>query len=252
MKSQIIDVYHSLENSELRTKYLGLILLSTDLTLERDIRQIIKQKTVSTFINRVAYDNPLTLENLSAIETSLKHAAKDLLPGIKLDAIAFACTSGSIAVGPERVLEQLEEIQPGVPSTTPVEALINACIKLKISKLAMLTPYNNQINQPFFDYVERKNIKVVSTTTFDLDNDIDVARVPISSIVDAARVTDNKEAEALFLSCTAMRSVECIALLEKKLGKPVLSSNQVLLWRLLRLAGLKIKIQGFGRLFSDN
>lgn len=222
------------------------------MTLERDIRHVIQEESIATYVNRVAFNNPLTLKNLSAIETRLKQAARNLLPGIKLDAIAFACTSGSIAIGPEKILMQLEEIQPCVPSTTPITALLDACNKLKISKIALLTPYNNQINQPFLDYVESKNIKVVSITTFNLSNDIDVAHIPIDSIIASAKVADNKEAEAVFLSCTALRSLECIGLLEKTLGKPVLSSNQVLLWHLLKLAGLKNKVQGYGRLLADD
>ena len=252
VKNQIINVDHLLENPVLRSKCLGLILLSTDLTLERDIHRIIQENSAATYINRVTYDNPLTMENLSALEINLKQAASDLLPGIKLDAIAFACTSGSIAVGPEKVLMHLEESHPGIPSTTPVNAFLDACRSMEISKIALLTPYSNQINQPFRNYIEKNNVTVASITTFNMSNDIDVARIPIESIVEAAKVANHKEAEAVFLSCTAMRSMECIDRLEKILGKPIFSSNQVLLWRLLRLAGLKNKIQGYGKLLAKS
>jgi maleate isomerase len=252
MKSHAVGIDYQLDDPEGGAKCLGLILLSTDLTLERDIHRVIQDSSVATYINRVTYDNPMTVENLAAMEASLKQAAIDLLPGAKLDAIAFACTSGSIAIGPDRVLQRLEEGQPGVPSTTPVSAAMDACKAMGVSKIALLTPYHDEVNQPIHAYIEENDVEVMSMSTFDMDSDIDVARIPLEAIIEAAQVADHKDAQAVFLSCTALRSIECIETLEKSLGKPVLSSNQAMLWRLLRLASCENKIQGFGKLLADN
>jgi len=252
VKSRALEIKYKLDNPEMGAKCLGMILLSTDLTLERDIHRVIQDSSVAVYINRVTYNNPMTVENLAALEASLKQAAIDLLPGAKLDAIAFACTSGGIAIGPEKVLLRLEEGQPGVPSTTPISAAMDAFKAMKISKIALLTPYHDKINQPIHAYIEENNVAVMSMSTFDMDSDINVARIPPEAIVNAAQIADHSDAQALFLSCTALRSMECIDALEKRLGKPVLSSNQVMLWRLLRLAGWKNKIEGFGKLLAHN
>ena len=229
MKSRAVKIDYQLDNPELGAKCLGLILLSTDLTLERDINRVIQDSSVAFYINRVTYDNPMTVENLAAMEKNLKQAAIDLLPGAKLDAIAFACTSGSIAIGPNRVLQRLEEGQPGVPSTTPISAAMDAFKIMEVSKITLLTPYHDKINQPIHAYIEKNDVEVMSISTFDMDSDIDVARIPLEAIIDAAHVADHNDAQAVFLSCTALRSMECIKTLEKNLGKPVLSSNQVML-----------------------
>jgi len=252
MKSRAVGIDYQLNDPEGGAKCLGLILLSTDLTLERDIHRVIQDSSVATYINRVTYDNPMTVENLAAMETRLKQAAIDLLPGAKLDAIAFACTSGSIAIGPDKVFQRLEEGQPGVPSTTPISAAMEACQAMGISRIALLTPYHDDVNQPIHAYIEEHDVEVMSMSTFDMDSDIDVARIPLEAIIEAAQASDHKDAQAVFLSCTALRSIECIETLEEKLGKPVLSSNQAMLWRLLRLAGYENKIQGFGKLLADN
>jgi maleate isomerase len=89
VKSRTLELDYQLDNPELGAKCLGMILLSTDLTLERDIHRIIQDSSVTPYINRVTYDNPMTFENLAALEANLKQAAIDLLPGAKLDAIAF-------------------------------------------------------------------------------------------------------------------------------------------------------------------
>ncbi|MBL6932091.1 MAG: hypothetical protein ISR45_04015 [Rhodospirillales bacterium] len=248
MTSRPIGIDYELEAPAQGAKCLGLILLSTDLTLERDIGRMIPRDGIATFINRVTYDNPMTVENLAAMENGLVQAAVDLLPGAALDAIAFACTSGSIAIGPDKVFARLSEGQPGVPSTTPITAAVDGCKHMDISKIAVLTPYRDEVNQPIRKYIEDCEIGVLAMSTFDLDSDIDVARIPTSAIIQAAQKADHPDAEALFLSCTALRAAECIPELEQTLGKPVLSSNQSMMWRLLRLAGYENRIEGFGKL----
>jgi maleate isomerase len=248
MKSVPVDIEYQLDDPKAEPKCIGLVLLSTDLTLERDIEHMIPTGKVATYITRVSYDNPMTVENLATMETGLVQAAVDLLPGVQLDAIAFACTSGSIAIGPDKVFARLREGQPGVPATTPITAAMDGCKHLGISKIALLTPYHDEINQPILSFVEQSGIEVQSMSTFDMDSDIDVARIPTHAIIEAARRADHKNAEAVFLSCTALRSAQCIAVLEDALGKPVLTSNQSMLWRALRLAGYSEKIQGYGKL----
>lgn len=248
--SRPIDINFKLDAPGQGAKCIGLILLSTDLTLERDIRRMIPSDQIATFITRVSYDNPMTVENLAAMENGLVRAARDLLPGAKLDALAFACTSGSIAIGPDKVITRLSEGQPGVPSTTPITAAVEACRHLNISKLALLTPYRDEVNQPILKFVESSGITVTSMSTFNMDSDIDVGCIPTDAIIQAAKKADNDGAEAIFLSCTALRSAECIAELEQTLGKPVLTSNQVMLWRALRLAGYDGAIEGYGKLMS--
>ena len=63
---------------------------------------------------------------------------------------------------------------------------------------------------------------------------------------------DLKEADALFVSCTALPVLQLIDKLEKKLNKPVLSSNQALIWDTLENIGQNVSINGFGKLFSKN
>jgi maleate isomerase len=46
------------------------------------------------------------------------------------------------------------------------------------------------------------------------------------------------------------RAVGTIARLEAELGRPVLTSNQALLWSLLRKSGSDIEVSGYGSLFQ--
>lgn len=251
LNSQTVRVDYTLDDPSVGPKVIGLVLLSTDLTLERDIERIIPRDQIATYITRLSYDNPMTIENLSAMEDGLVKAAKDILPGASLDSLAYACTSGSIAIGPDAVFKRLAEGQPGVPATTPITAAMDGFNLLGVSKVALLTPYPNDINQPILKFVEDNGVGVVAMSTFNMESDIDVARIPLSAILEAADEADHPDADALFLSCTALRSAECIETLEDRLGKPVMSSNQAMLWRAMRMAGYEGKISGYGKLMQN-
>ena len=78
------------------------------------------------------------------------------------------------------------------------------------------------------------------------DDDRTIGLLSPDAVIEAALRADVPEAEALFLSCTALPAVPVLAQIEAELGKPVLSSNQALFWALLDRAG--IACDGPGRL----
>tara|TARA_Y100000294_G_scaffold52264_1_gene49247 strand:- start:48 stop:260 length:213 start_codon:yes stop_codon:yes gene_type:complete len=62
---------------------------------------------------------------------------------------------------------------------------------------------------------------------------------------------DHKDAEAVFISCTALRAVEVLDQIEKRISKCVISSNQAIIWDCLRSVNINNTINGYGKLFSD-
>lgn len=75
-----------------------------------------------------------------------------------------------------------------------------------------------------------------------------MVRVTPGFIKDFARSIDRPEAEAIFVSCSALRSLDVLEDLEQDAGKPVVTSNQAMIWETLRLAGVDDKIEGYGKL----
>ena len=92
--------------------------------------------------------------------------------------------------------------------------------------------------------------EVVNSASLGLSDDRDMARVSEASIIAAGAEACAPEADALFLSCTALRALGCVERLEDRIGKPVITSNQAMIWRCLRLAGINDPIQGYGRIFG--
>ena len=77
---------------------IGLIALATDHTLERDLANICAGDDIGAYVTRVAFDNPMTRESLVAMGPRLTEAARLILPDEELDAVAYGCTSASVAM----------------------------------------------------------------------------------------------------------------------------------------------------------
>jgi len=177
---------------------------------------------------------------------------KDILPDEKIDCVVYACTSGTIAAGHSSIEQKVKLAKPEAKVTTPSTAAIKALKKLKIKKISIFTPYSKKLNDEVVEYFKKEDFEVTSNSYFDIESDIDIGKVDSEYLFNVLSKIDLKEADALFVSCTALPVLQLIDKLEKKLNKPVLSSNQALIWDTLENIGKNVSINGFGKLFSTN
>ena len=229
---------------------IGMVALATDAVSELDVARLLPAGEVALYVNRVENANTVTLESLAAMAHDLGRAAAGILPGAPLDAMIYGCTSGTIAIGEEAVFERLRRARPGLPCTTPITAARAAFEVLGVTSVAVLTPYIDEINQTVRAHLEDHGIRVVAMASFHAATDSETARIPPRAIRDAAIALDRAEAQALFVSCTALRAIDAIAEIEAALAKPVVTSNQALAWHALRLVGERRPVPGFGRLLE--
>jgi maleate isomerase len=229
---------------------LGMIALATDLTSERDAARLIPPDRAALHVTRVAYENPSTPENLRRMGPKLASAAALLAPVPGLAAICYSCTAASVEIGDGAVAESIGVACPGVPVVTPPDAAVQGFAALGVRRIALLTPYLVETTAPMAAYFARRGLEIVSAECLGLADDREMARVTPATILAAAEAADRPDAEGVFLSCTALPSLGVIAELERRLGKPVISSNQASLWRMLHHAGLPPAPGAPGRLFA--
>lgn len=228
---------------------VGFVLLSTDLTSERDAASVLGPEHIAVHVSRLFFENPTTPENLRRMAPRLTEAADLLVPGAALSAICYSCTSGTIEIGAVAVATAVNAARPGVPVVTPPEAAIAAFAALGARRVALLTPYLVETTQPMAAYLVARDVELVAARCLGLADDREMARISHDSIIAAAVEADHPDAEALFISCTALPALGVIDEIERRIGKPVISSNQACLWQLRRHAGSASPLAGFGRLF---
>jgi len=183
---------------------VGLLALSTDQTIEGDFNNICKNLPLDIFINRIHNQNPLTKENLLKMEDDLESVANKILPDEKISTIAYGCTSGTIAIGEDKVKEKILLAKPGCYVTTPVTSALKAFKQMNIKKIALFTPYPDAVNKTILEYFTKKNIEVSSFASLNLNLDSEFANVDPNYILEISSKLETKNADALFISCTAL------------------------------------------------
>ena len=230
---------------------VGLLTLSTDLTIEKDFNSICHKLPLKIFVNRIHNENPLTKENLLKMYEQIEPITEKILPGEKINTVAYACTSGTIAIGEDKVKEKIQLAKPGCHVTTPITSAIKAFNKMNVKKIAVFTPYPESVNKTISDYLIKKNINVMSFNSFNLNLDVDFARIDPNYLSETLTKLNMNDAEALFVSCTALPALEILDEVEKKINKLVFSSNQTLIWDTIRSVGYKNSIMGYGKLLRN-
>ena len=231
---------------------VGLIALASDFMIEKDFINVIKDKKIDFFVNRIECYNPLTKENLIKMSNKVTDVTKDILPDQDLDCVVYGCTSGTIAAGHDKIEQKVKAAKPMAVVSTPSTAAIQALKKLNINKVSIFTPYIKKLNDDVLDYFKSEGFEVTSNSYFDIQDDYDIGKVDQDYLYEVLSKIDLKGADALFVSCTALPVLEIIDKLEKKLNTIVLSSNQALIWDTLVKIKKNNSVEGFGKLFQVN
>jgi maleate isomerase len=229
---------------------IGVVVPATDQVSEVAFAEMLRGHPVSMVVSRVAFENPVVMANLSRMVDDLARATALLLPEGRIDVVAFSCTSGTVAAGVDRVARAIHAAKPGIAFTTPITAAVAALRHFCARRIAVLTPYVDEVNEAIRGFLVAAGLDVVEFGSFHLRTEQEIARVPPEAIVSAGRSIIGPGAEALFISCTGLQGHAAIAALEAATGRPVVTSNQAQVWEALSLIGYARPIHGYGRLLA--
>ena len=166
-------------------------------------------------------------------------------------AVAYGCTSGSYVLGSSGDAAIIERMRTaaGVPATTTSTAVVTALRTLGVQTVAVLSPHIDDLNARLRAYLEAAGFTVTAMVGLNLSCDIEAVEPAETRDIVESQV-DTAEADAVFISCTGMRTAEIIDELEASLGKPVVTANQATLWHVGQLAGVSTATPGRGRLLA--
>ena len=182
-----------------------------------------------------------------------------LLEGAKVlrdqvvDAVVWACTSGSFVYGWEGARQQVEAIAQatGVPASSTSFAFVDATKALGISKVAVSATYPEDVSNYFRAFLAAGGIEVVHMGYHDILTAEGAGTLGQAQVEEMIRRDDHPSAEATLLPDTALHSAAWLDRLEEVAGKPVLTANQVSFWKALRLAGDTRRYPGLGSLMRS-
>ncbi|TGQ68343.1 MAG: ectoine utilization protein EutA [Mesorhizobium sp.] len=231
-------------------KRVGLIILATDHTTEPDFRRMVANDRIGVYVARIPYANPTTPNNLRKMQPALTAGAALILPDEPLDAICYSCTSASVVIGDAEIETAIQAAKPGVPVVTPPMAGVRGLNVLGVRRISILTPYTVETSRPMAAYFAARGFDIASFTCLGFEDDREMARIAPAALVDLARQVTHAQADALFVSCTALRGALAVTGMEQAIGRPVVTSNQATAWNCLRLCGDETAHPEFGRLMT--
>jgi maleate cis-trans isomerase len=172
--------------------------------------------------------------------------------GAPLDSVVWACTSGSFVFGWDGARSQVEALAAtaGVPASSTSFAFVDACARLGVTRVAVGATYPDDVAERFVAFLGRAGIEVLSLSAKGIVTAAEVGTLPEDTVLEFAAAADHPDAQAVLLPDTALHTVGLLDRLDARVGKPVLTANQVSIWQGLRLAGADTPRPGFGALFA--
>jgi maleate cis-trans isomerase len=174
------------------------------------------------------------------------------LADARCDVVVFHCTASSMEAGIDgerRLLDVMGDLLRGVATTT-ASATMAALQELDVRRLVLISPYAAAIHQHEVDFLGEAGLRIVGGRSLGLAGNDQYLAVPASDWLRIGQEDMRPDADGVFLSCTNIHSPEVIGPLETLIGRPVITSNQAVLWYALRLCGLNDVVPELGRLFG--
>ncbi len=231
---------------------LGLVYMASSTVMEPEFAAMCPEG-VSFHTSRIHLPAP-TVDGLSQMmaDDETERCVRELARA-PLHAIVFGGTSATFLNGfgwDQKIIERMEAVSGGIPVTTTSTASINGLKHFGAKRISLVTPYVDAVTQRAATFFGKNGFEVVSAAGLGIDTDHGIGAVTTEDLYAFARANVDQKADALFISCTNLRTLGAIPALEEDLGIPVVSAIQASFWGALNLAGVRPSITGFGRLFD--
>lgn len=189
----------------------------------------------------------------SMMEGDQVEEAAALLARAPLDVITFGGTSATFLEGlgnDLKVIKRIEGVSDGVPGSATSTAAVRALRKFDVKKVCFVSPYIEEVTQRGGRFFEQSGFEVTGAHGMGVRGDRDINAIDLERTYEFAKAVVEPDAQAVFISCTGLRTIGAIEALEKDLGRPVVTAIQATFWDALRLAGVGATVSGFGELFE--
>jgi maleate isomerase len=209
-------------------KRVGVIVPSSNTTVEADFvralpagvtihaARMFLAETTAEAERRMIYDHvPIAVADLATLRPHV---------------VAFACTSGGAVLGAEGEAKLIGDIarETGATVVSTNDAVGTAIERQgRQQRIAVLTPYIDELNQAIRAGLERRGLTVVHIAGLGITDNFGICSVtPPEILAFAERELTDRTFDLLFVSCTNFRAVEARPLLQRRFGVPVVTSNQ--------------------------
>ncbi len=225
---------------------IGLLALSTDHGVEADVHSVIPRNILAATTRVRSYVGQGAQDWLRELASASAN-----IPQGGLDAILYACTSGSLEFEAAQIEMAIRAEHPESIVCNPVDSLKAAIAVLGIEQVAVLSPYEHDIEMRLLERIGSWGATVSASASFRLESDLEIAALSPGCVETAAiELLDfAPSSDAVFIACNGLRALRAIKAIELRSGKIVLTSSQVMIWHALQQLG-KTALMDLGAIFT--
>ena len=218
---------------------VGLIVPSSNTVMEPDFhRHIGTSAIVST--TRILLEDVTREAEIRMLEEDLPQAVKRIGTTAS-DVIVFGCTSaGALGnLSHDDAIARMIEETTGAKAITVLRSVLVRLAAIQPHKIAVFTPYIKDLTGSIARSLTEAGFPVIKAVGMGIKANLEIGRVTPEEIL---RFVESQlsgiDPDCLFLSCTNWRAIETVERLQKKLGIPIVTSNQAA----IEIAKQQIKI----------
>lgn len=241
---------------------IGLVVPSTNTVNEPDFYRHLPEgvsvHTARMLLKEEEYQDDGGVSELSTMTERGMERCGSLLSTTDIDVAFYGCTSGSFVEGPshDEVIESTLESYVGAPAVATSASLRRALRHVNTDSVAITTPYIDEVVERARNFFEAAGFDVQDVTGLDIDvvgsnrSTESHGSLTPETAYRMARALDHQDADAVLIACTNYHATDVIEQLEADLGKPIVTSNQAMLWDALRTIGVDYREINLGTLFD--
>jgi len=228
----------------------GLLVPSSSSVQERDFSKVLPED-VTLHVARMRLSNVDADSTLRIVQEIEIQSQK--LADVDVDVIVFPATAPSSRNGIGYDQEVIKRISAasGKPATTASTALLEALRVLSAKRIVLGAPWSASVNQTVAEFIEANGVKVLAQEALGLVRNLEIGLLDPQTALDVGRRVNRPEADVVILACGNWSTFSIIDQLERDLGKPVLTTNQVSLWHAFKIMDMK-PLGGLGVLLREH
>lgn len=232
-------------------KKIGSLVPSSNATQEQEFWTALPKDT-SLHTSRLRLTQ-VEAESTIRIVEELEDGSRRLADA-DVDVLLLALTAPSSrkGIGYDRELKKRMEDASGKPATTAATATVEALNMLGVRRVALCAPWSDEVNAFTASFLEASGFEVPVRKALGVVQNLEIGALPSQSAYDLGRAADSDGVDAVMLACGNWHSMAVIERLERDIGKPVISTNQVSMWGALRILGHVTSLPGYGTLLRDH
>ncbi len=218
------------------SRRVGLLVPSSNTVMEPDLwRALPSGATLHTA--RMYLEDTTPQGEHRMLDEHVLPAARDLATA-RPDLIVFGCTSAGALRGNGYDAELCRRISDlsGVPTVSVIASVRRAIAASGARRVGVVTPYVDALNQRIKESVEADGVEVAGIAGLGISDNFEIAAVQVEEILDfAGRTLRGLAIDLAFVSCTNFPAMRALPELERRLGLPVITSNQAAIAAVLAL-----------------